>query len=152
MKTSSLIATTFAVLLFTLTQAFAKTPAGWTDDYAKAMEKAKAENKHVLLDFTGSDWCGWCMKLDKEIFDKPQFKTFAKDTLVLVKVDFPQATPISAKTKAQNAKLQKQFAVTGYPTLFILDTEGKQVWQGGYMEGGPATFIKEVEGLLKKKE
>ncbi|MDB6138489.1 MAG: thioredoxin family protein [Verrucomicrobiaceae bacterium] len=145
---SSFVFTTLAVVILSLTQTFAKTPVGWTDDYAKA----KAEKKLVRLDFTGSDWCGWCMKLDKEVFDKGPFKNFAKDNLVLVKVDFPRSTPISAKTKAQNEKLQSQFAVTGYPTLFILNTEGKQVWKGGYMEGGPDAFIKAVDGVVKKKE
>ena len=148
---SSFILTTLAVLALSLTQALARTPDGWTDDYAKAMAQAKTEKKFVLLDFTGSDWCGWCMKLDKEIFDKAEFKSFAKDTMVLVKVDFPQSTPISEKTKKQNAKLQQQFGVSGYPTLFLLNGEGKQVWTGGYMEGGPSAFIKAVGGLVKKK-
>ena len=146
------ILTTLAVLALSFTHAFAGTPAGWTDDYAKAMTQAKAEKKLVLLDFTGSDWCGWCMKLDKEIFDKAEFKDFAKDTMVLVKVDFPQSTPISKKTKEQNAKLQQKFGVNGYPTLFLLDDKGKQVWTGGYMAGGPSAFIKAVSGVVKKKE
>jgi len=149
---ASLVLTTLAVLAISLTQTLARNPTGWTDDYAKAQEKAKAEKKFVLLDFTGSDWCGWCIKLDKEIFDKPAFKSFAKDTMVLVKVDFPQSTPISKKTKEQNAKLQEKFGVQGFPTLFLLDGEGKQVWRGGYMEGGPDAFIKAVEGVVKKKE
>ena len=149
MKTSPII--TLALLLLSITT-FADVPEGWTDNYAKAMKQAKAENKHVLLDFTGSDWCSWCIKLDHEIFDKASFKSFAKDTLVLVKVDFPESTPIAAKTKAQNEKLQKQFRVSGYPTLFILDADGKQVWEGGYMEGGPDAFIKATAGVLKKKE
>ena len=150
MKTSSIL--TLAFILLSITTTFGRAPVGWTEDYAKAMEKAKAEKKHVLLDFTGSDWCSWCIKLDHEIFDKPSFKSFAKDTLVLVKVDFPESTPIAAKTKAQNEKLQKQFGITGFPTLFILDADGKQVWKGGYMEGGPDAFIKATADVLKKKE
>ncbi len=150
MKTSSIL-TAVAGLLLSVTSTFAKAPPGWTEDYAKAMETAKTEHKHVLLDFTGSDWCSWCMKLDKEIFDKPAFKTFAKDTLVLVKVDFPRATPISDKIKKQNAKLEQKFGIEGYPTLFILDAEGKQVWKGGYMEGGPDAFIKATKSVVEKK-
>ena len=152
MKTSSLLNVTLALIVLSLSQAFAKTPAGWTDDYAKALEKAKAEKKLVLLDFTGSDWCGWCMKLDKEIFDKGAFKGFAQDKLVLVKVDFPHSTPIAKNTKEQNEKLSQQFGIRGYPTLYIIDPEGKKLWQGGYMEGGPNAFIKAVSGVFKKKE
>ena len=63
---------------------------GWGDDFDKAMTQAKTEKKLVLLDFTGSDWCPWCMKLDKEVFAKPDFKSYAKDHLVLVTVDYPQ--------------------------------------------------------------
>jgi len=151
MKTSSALAT-LAVILLSITTTFGRAPAGWTEDYAKAMKQAKAENKHVLLDFTGSDWCSWCIKLDHEIFDKASFKSFAKDNLVLVKVDFPESTPIAAKTKAQNEKLKGQFGITGFPTLFILDADGKQVWKGGYMAGGPDAFIKATAGVLKKKE
>lgn len=152
MKTPSVISLAIAVLCMTLSQSLARNPPGWTDDYAKALEKAKAEKKHVLLDFTGSDWCPWCIKLDKEVFDKPEFKTFAKDTLVLMKVDFPNG-PISKHTKAQNEKLKAKYGASGFPTTVIVDGEGKEVWRHeGYMEGGPSKFIEAVSGALKKKE
>ena len=63
---------------------------GWETDFAKASAKAKAEGKHILIDFSGSDWCGWCIKLDKEVFSKKAFKSYAKENLILVLADFPR--------------------------------------------------------------
>ncbi len=124
--------------------------AGWDDDYEKALAKAKTEKKMVLLDFTGSDWCGWCIKLNKEVFSKQEFKDFAKANLVLVEVDFPQGKKLPKKTQAQNDKLGKEYKIKGYPTIIVLDSEGKQVGQLGYMEGGPKAFVAEVEKLKGK--
>jgi protein disulfide-isomerase len=132
----------------TSTAAFAA--SGWDDDYEKALAKAKTEKKMVLLDFTGSDWCGWCMKLDKEVFSKKEFKDYAKDNLVLVEVDFPQAKRLPKKTQEQNEKLQKEHSVRGYPTIIVLDSDGKKVGQLGYMEGGPNPFIAKLDELKKK--
>ncbi len=123
---------------------------GWDDDYEKALAKAKAENKMVVLDFTGSDWCSWCMKLDKEVFSKKEFKDYAKDNLVLVEVDFPNARRQSKKLKEQNEKLKTEHAVRGYPTIIVLDSEGKKVGQLGYMQGGPEPFIEKLNALKAK--
>jgi protein disulfide-isomerase len=124
--------------------------AGWDDDYAKAVAQAKTEKKMVLLDFTGSDWCGWCMKLDKEVFSKPEFKDYAKQNLVLVEVDFPQAKRQTKKLKEQNEKLQQEHGVQGYPTIIVLNSEGKKVGKLGYQEGGPKAFIAKLDELKGK--
>lgn len=121
--------------------------AGWDDDYEKALARAKAEKKMVLLDFTGSDWCGWCMKLDREVFSKPEFKNYAKENLVLVEVDFPQGKRQTKKLKAQNEKLQGEHGVRGYPTIIVLNSEGRKVGQLGYQEGGPKSFIAKLDEL-----
>lgn len=142
--------------LFTLTTALAVSTsaalaaAGWDDDYDKALAKAKSEKKMVLLDFTGSDWCGWCVKLDKEVFSKTEFKNYAKDNLVLVELDFPRGKQQSKKLKEQNEKLQKEFGIRGFPTIIVLNAEGQKVGQLGYMEGGPAAFIAKVNELKGK--
>jgi protein disulfide-isomerase len=124
--------------------------AGWGDNYEKAIAQAKAEKKMVVLDFTGSDWCSWCIKLDKEVFSKDEFKAYAKDNLVLMEVDFPQTKPQSPELKAQNAKLQKKHGILGYPTIIVLNSEGKKVGQLGYEEGGPKNFIAKLEALKGK--
>ena len=142
--------------IFTVTAALAVSTsaalaaAGWDDDYDKALAKAKTEKKMVLLDFTGSDWCGWCVKLDKEVFSKTEFKTYAKDNLVLVELDFPRGKQQAKKLKEQNEKLQKEFGIRGFPTIIVLNSEGQKVGQLGYMEGGPTAFIAKVNELKGK--
>jgi thioredoxin-related protein len=143
----SLLIPCLSLLIATVTSTFAAAPEGWTENYAKALEQAKSEHKKVLLDFTGSDWCGWCKKIDKEVFDTQKFKDYAAKHLVLVKIDFPRSIPQSAEVKAQNEKLQAKHSVDGFPTLMIVDTNGKKVWeQNGYRPGGPDAFIKSVQG------
>ncbi|HEY4989455.1 MAG TPA: thioredoxin family protein [Opitutaceae bacterium] len=136
--THRLIAGCFAALLV----ASAVHAAEWTEDYAAAAARAKKENKMLLLDFTGSDWCSWCHRTDKEVFDTQKFKDFADQNLILVKVDFPKSRPLSDEVKAQNAKLQEKYGVEGYPTLIVLSPDQKVVFkQDGYKEGGPDAFI-----------
>lgn len=123
---------------------------GWDDDYEKSLAKGKTESKMVLLDFTGSDWCGWCIKLDKEVFSQKAFKDYAKDNLVLVELDFPQSKSQTKKLKEQNEKLSKEYNVQGYPTIIVLDSEGTKLGQLGYLEGGPDAFIAELNKLKGK--
>jgi protein disulfide-isomerase len=124
---------------------------GWQTDYKAALEQAAKTNKPVLLDFTGSDWCGWCIKLDKETFAQPEFQKFAEKNLVLVTVDFPNNKPQSADVKKQNEELQKKFSVDGFPTLVLLDSKGKEITRNvGYLAGGPKAFIAWVEASVKK--
>jgi protein disulfide-isomerase len=122
---------------------------GWSEDFAKASEEAKSEKKLLLIDFTGSDWCGWCIKLDKEVFSQPEFAEYAKKNLVLFEADFPNKVKQSDELKAQNAKLQKQYKIEGYPTIIVLDSEGKKVGELGYMAGGPKAFIAALDKLKK---
>jgi thioredoxin-related protein len=130
----------------------AAAPTGWTDNYAKAVETAKTEKKYVLLDFTGSDWCGYCKLLDKEVFGTPHFKEWAKKNVVLVTVDFPHQTPLSAQVKKQNGELKAKYPTNGYPTILILDTEGKElVREVGYHPGSGANeYVGKLEAAMKK--
>jgi len=137
-----------AVLAVGSSAAFAA--GGWGDNFEKALAEAKAQKKLVLLDFTGSDWCGWCIKLHKEVFSKPEFEKYAKDNLVLVTVDFPQTKTLPAEVVAQNDKLQKKYGIEGYPTIIVLNPEGKKVGQLGYQEGGPGPFTAKLDAMKGK--
>ena len=120
---------------------------GWTDNYEKGLEQAKKEKKLVLVDFTGSDWCGWCIKLDKEVFAEAKFKEYAKQNLVLIEVDFPQLKKLSRPKQKKNDELKTQYGVTGFPSVFILDSEGNKLGKLGYRPGGAEGFIAEIEKL-----
>ncbi|HEY1848438.1 MAG TPA: thioredoxin family protein [Opitutaceae bacterium] len=141
MKIAKRILAASAALLISAGAAHA---AEWTEDYAAAAAQAKKEHKMLLLDFTGSDWCVWCKRTDKEVFDTAKFREFADKKLVLVKVDFPKERPMPDAVKAQNAKLQEKYGIEGYPTLIVLSPSEKVVFsQVGYKEGGPDAFIAE---------
>jgi protein disulfide-isomerase len=121
----------------------------WQTDYKKAQEEAKTNNKLVLLDFTGSDWCGWCIKLDREVFSQPEFKDYASKNLVLVELDFPRKKELSTETRKQNQELAGRYGIEGFPTIIVLNAEGKKVGELGYMPGGADAFIAELEKLRK---
>ena len=127
----------------------APSKSGWITSYEKGQQEAKASNKLVLLDFTGSDWCGWCKLLDREVFSKPQFKEYADKNLVLVELDFPKTKPMPAETRAQNTRLARQYQVAGFPTIILLNGDGRVVGALGYVEGGPDAFIAELEKMRK---
>ena len=127
--------------------AFAAKP-GWLENFEAAKTKAAVEKKHILLDFTGSDWCGWCVKIDKEIFAKPDFKAFSAKSLLLVELDFPQSKQLPAEVKAQNDALGRQFKVNGYPTLVLLDSAGKEV---GRWVGFNPTLLAEIRKITETK-
>jgi thioredoxin-related protein len=121
----------------------------WLTDLPKAQAQAKAEKKLVMLDFTGSDWCGWCIKLNNEVFSKPEFAEYAKQNLVCVEVDFPSKKKLSAEQTKANDALAKKYDIKGYPTIIVLDSEGKKVGELGYMKGGPTAFIAALNKLKK---
>jgi thiol-disulfide isomerase/thioredoxin len=119
----------------------------WTTNYRAALAEAKEQKRHVFLFFTGSDWCGWCMRLNKEILSTPDFARYASEKLVLVEVDFPKGKPQSAEVKSQNAALAQRYRVQGFPTVIVLDGNGRQVGELGYQEGGPGPFVKKLKAL-----
>ncbi len=122
---------------------------GWETDFAKAKEKAKADNKYILIDFSGSDWCGWCIKLDKEVFQKQAFKDFAKENLVLMLADFPRdKSKQSDELQKQNERLMKEYSVRGFPTVFILSPEGKTLAKTGYRDGGPKAYVEHIKQII----
>jgi len=133
--------------------------AEWHTDLNKAMAVSTKSKKPLFLFFTGSDWCGWCMKLQKEVFKTPEFAKWAKDNVVLVELDFPKRTPQSDEIKQQNAQLNSFFQVRGYPTVWITDVkknkEGKVEFaprgSSGYVAGGPSAWLDGANKIMVNK-
>lgn len=142
----------FVLPLLLLSPAFAQAAQdAWIQDFAKAKAQAKAEKKDLLIDFTGSDWCSWCIKLDEEVFTQDVFKDAAPKTFVLVKLDFPQdPSRITPEIKAQNDKLGQVYNIQGYPTVLLTNAEGVVYGQTGYQKGGPEKYVAMLADLKKK--
>ncbi|MCH2113242.1 MAG: thioredoxin family protein [Planctomycetes bacterium] len=151
-------------ILYTLSSLLLALPAqaqeetttnNWYDDFDLAVAAAKDQGKDLLVDFTGSDWCGWCIRLDEEVFEHEAFLTPAMDKFVLVKLDFPQGEEAKAKVPnpERNDELNQEYAVQGFPTILLMDAAGEVYAQTGYQEGGPEAYIthmKEISEVGKK--
>ena len=120
----------------------------WMTDYEKAFIIAKRENKHVLINFTGSDWCGWCKKLDREVFGQKAFQTYAKENLVLLKLDYPRRTPQPREVKIKNQGYARTYGVLGFPTIIIAEANQKVVLRTGYKAGGPNSYVKHIKQAI----
>jgi thioredoxin-related protein len=117
----------------------------WFTDYQEALNDARSKQRPILINFTGSDWCGWCIRLKKEILDTDEFKKYADEKLVLLEIDFPRRKQLTPSLQDANRKLMEKFGVQGFPTLFLLNPEGKTIKELGYMPGGPNAFIAALE-------
>ncbi len=125
---------------------------GWSSDFAAAKKQAAESKKDLLLDFTGSDWCGWCIKLKDEVFKHDEFKKGVKDTLVLVEVDFPKdKSKLTEETQMQNKDLGEKFAIKGYPSIILCDAEGRPYAATGYQKGGPEKYVEHLNELRGNK-
>lgn len=122
--------------------------SAWLTDYELAKKQATEENKTILMDFTGSDWCGWCIRLHEEVFSLPEFKDYAKENLVLLELDFPRGKRLPPDLVAQNEKLQEEFQVQGFPTILLLDGEGRPFGRTGYQAGGPTAYIEHLSEFI----
>jgi len=130
----------------------------WQTDMNKALEISKKSQKPLFLFFTGSDWCGWCIRLQKEVFKTPEFAKWAKDNVILVELDFPRSTPQQPEIKKQNAELQQTFAVQGFPTVWFVKgskKDGKinleKLGSTGYVAGGPTAWLAAADKILANK-
>ena len=120
----------------------------WISDFAAAKTQAADEGKDILMDFTGSDWCSWCIRLKDEVFRHTEFTEYATENFVLLELDFPRdKSRLSAETQAQNAELQIRFPIDGYPTILLTDAEGRPYARTGYQQGGPAKYVEHLEQL-----
>ena len=148
--TLSLLFITFASV------SFSQEKLVWHEDLNEAVAISQKENKPLMLFFTGSDWCGWCIRLQKEVFFKPEFTKWANENVVLVELDYPRKKAQSKELKAQNSQLQQQFQVRGYPTIWFVKADKNssgqvnlsQLGKTGYVKGGPAAWIETANQLL----
>jgi thioredoxin-related protein len=130
----------------------------WETDINKAISVSNKTKKPMLLFFTGSDWCGWCIRLQKEVLKTPEFAAWAKKNVVLVELDYPRRTPQTDAIKTQNAGLQDAFGIQGFPTIYFATAKlkgGKPSFTGlgstGYVAGGPKAWLEVADGILKTK-
>ena len=125
---------------------------GWLTNIDAAKKSASESKKDLLIDFTGSDWCGWCIKLNDEVFKHDAFKTGVKDSFVLVEIDFPREKgKLPEDVRKRNTELGEKYAVQGYPTILLCDAEGKPYAATGYEEGGPEKYVGHLNELRKNK-
>ena len=147
------------LLLFLTINVFAQEgELDWHTDVNKAIELSIESEKPLFMFFTGSDWCGWCIRLQKEVFFKPDFVKWAKENLILVELDFPRRKKLDESLKQQNDNLRQMFAVRGYPTgwFVVPEIEDKKVnfkrlGSQGYVAGGPTNWINGANKILNKK-
>jgi thioredoxin-related protein len=122
----------------------------WETDYAAAVAKAQKEKKALLLNFTGSDWCGWCKRLDREVFSRPEFVAYAEKNLVCVKLDFPRRTKLPQKEVMQNQSLAQKYGVRGFPTIYLLNASQETLLRTGYRPNGPGPYITHLQQAMQK--
>lgn len=140
------------VMAMTANFTFAATGENWMTDFEAAKKKAAEEKKDLFVDFTGSDWCGWCIKLDKEVFAHEPFNEGVADKFILVSLDYPQdKSKMSEELQAQNDELQKKFDIKGFPTILLMDAEGRPYAQTGYQQGGPEKYVEHLDELRENR-
>jgi thioredoxin-related protein len=123
----------------------------WMTDFVAAQKQAAAEGKDLFINFTGSDWCGWCKRLDKEVFSQKIFIHEAQKHFIFVKVDFPRNTKLSDTLQAQNEKLAQRYEARAFPTIILAEANGRPYGQTGYLEDGPLVYLQELAKLQLQK-
>lgn len=128
------------------------TAQNWETNFVQSTQKAKEENKPIVVVFQGSDWCAPCIKLDKEIWSSKVFMTYSNENLIMFKADFPRkkANKLSKELQEQNSSLAEKYNMNGYfPYVVVLNSEGKIYGSFGYEKQGPDDYIKLIESLIK---
>jgi len=124
-------------------------PGEWITDYKQALKLSQESSKPILVNFTGSDWCIWCKRLSKEVFTQKAFIDYATAELILLKLDFPRSIKQTDEERKQNEALAKQFSIQGFPTVVILNKDGKEIARTGYQEGGAEKYVQHLKALIK---
>ena len=124
----------------------------WHTTWDAAASESRSSGKPILINFTGSDWCGWCVRLKKEVFDTDTFNSWASSKVVLLEIDFPRKKAQSASIKAANSALATKFGVAGYPSIFFSNAKGDKIGTRlGYMEGGPSAWTRQAELMMRSR-
>jgi protein disulfide-isomerase len=123
----------------------------WETNYQKAVRMAQEQNKPILLLFTGSDWCTWCIRLEKEVFASPSFVDRMKDKFIYVKLDYPNSSKPSADIVAQNKALKAKFKVQGFPSVVILNSREDKIGSLGYQAGGPVKYSQTLLDIIGQR-
>ncbi len=123
--------------------------AAWQTDFRASQATAKAQNKVLLVAFTGSDWCPWCKKINAEIFEKEAFLTAAHKRFILVNIDFPHKKKLSDELKQQNEKLARAYKINSFPSVTLIKPDGELMARTGYSSDGPEKYLKQLNGLMK---
>ncbi len=139
-----------ACLLLLTIHTAAIAEGAWMPSVQHARDIALRDERFVMLYFTGSDWCGWCKRLDKEVLDTEIFLGLMRDYLAPVKIDFPKKRVVSEAEYRANLLLAESYKVQGYPTLVFLDSDGREVLRRGYQEGGGHTYVQNLVNDLRK--
>jgi len=142
--------TASVIALFFGSAALFSQTSTWLQNYEKAAALSKKTGKVLLIDFSGTDWCPWCIKLDREVFSQKAFKNYAAKNLVLMLADFPRNKELPAELVKQNEALAKKHGIQGFPTVVLLRPDGKPIAQTGYLEGGPNAYVKHLQELIRK--
>jgi thioredoxin-related protein len=142
------------VMMFiaTLSRSARGEDSNWLTDFDTAKQKAKTEKKLLLVEFTGTDWCPWCIRLRNEVFKEPSFQADAGKQFVLVELDFPHEKELPKELKAQNEGLAKQYKITAYPTVLVLDSKWQVIAKTGYRPGGPDKYVEFLASVPKLHE
>lgn len=136
-----------AIPAFSLSLATAHAAADWVNDFNAAKATAAEQKKDLLLDFTGSDWCGWCIRLKEEVFSKAEFQEDAPKHFVLVELDYPREKKLPEEIVKQNETLRDEYQIRGYPTILLTDATGRPYAQTGYRYGGAEEYVKHLAEL-----
>ena len=141
---------TIAAVFAATALAATSTPQGFTDNLDEALKSAKANKRYVVAVFSGSDWCGWCKKLEQEILSTETFRKGAVGRYELVYIDNPRNKDLlSEHGKENNRNLTSKYDIRGFPTVLVLDADGQKVAEMGYDAGGPEKYLEKLEEEVK---
>ncbi len=134
--------------VFSCAAALGAGSAEWLTDFEEAQRAARDAGRPVLINFTGSDWCGWCVRLKNEVFSRAEFQRYAAANLVLLEIDFPRRIEVPEEVLEVRRALAREYGVRGYPTILLVDAEGEVLGRTGYRRGGASAYVEHLKELL----